>query len=45
MCLMLPIRADDDVVSKATGPDELFQAIQSVLQTNVQSNYSDCSAR
>ena len=45
MCLIFPIRIEDAVVGEETGPEELFQAIQSVLQTNVQSNYSDCSAR
>ena len=36
---------ENDTVGEETGPEELFRVIHTVLQTNVQFNYSDCSAR
>jgi len=34
-----------DVDDDDTSPEELFQVIHSVLQTQVHHNYNDCSAR
>ena len=36
---------DDSGSDWTTSPDQLFQVIYSVLQTNVHHNYRDCSAR
>ena len=47
MCLVFPMAVDDGSSGddEETGPEDLFQVIHTVLQTNVQHNYSDCSAR